>query len=69
MGQFAIFVFTKQHSTLFIRGCSNMSKKAAIKAVVVQFKDLHKIRSPLGLCEGFIMDDFDKLIEVSTEIT
>lgn len=38
--------------------------KAVIKAIAVEFKDLHKIRIPLGACEGFSMQPFDELIEV-----
>ncbi|CAH0546347.1 unnamed protein product [Brassicogethes aeneus] len=44
-------------------------QKAIVKAVCVQFKDLHKIRSPLVNCEGFLMDHFDKLIEESSDIS
>ena len=36
-----------------------------IKAMGVEFKDLHKIRAPVGICEGFDVSEFDKLIEVS----
>lgn len=38
--------------------------KAIIKAIAVQFKDLHKIRIPLSNCEGFTMKPFDELIKV-----
>lgn len=38
---------------------------ATIMGVVVEFKDLHKIRAPLGVCEGFDLSIFDKLIQVS----
>ena len=41
-------------------------QKAVIKGVAVHFKDLYKIRSPLGSCEGFSMKNFDDLIEVNT---
>ncbi|XP_076243274.1 arginine methyltransferase 7 isoform X2 [Calliopsis andreniformis] len=34
---------------------------ATIMGVVVEFKDLHKIRAPLGICEGFDLSIFDKL--------
>lgn len=37
---------------------------ATIKAVAVEFKDLHKIRAPLGMCEGFDLSSFDKLVQV-----
>lgn len=36
-----------------------------IMGVVVEFKDLHKIRAPLGICEGFDLSIFDNLIQVS----
>ena len=36
--------------------------KAVIRGVAVKFKDLQKIRSPLGTCEGFQMKPFDDLI-------
>lgn len=39
--------------------------KATIKAVAVEFKDLQKIRAPLGICEGFDLSSFDRLVQVS----
>jgi protein arginine N-methyltransferase 7 len=39
-------------------------KIAVIKGIAVRFTDLNKIRLPLGECEGFILKDFDDLIEV-----
>lgn len=39
--------------------------KATIMGVVIEFKDLHKIRAPLGICEGFDLSIFDKLVQVS----
>lgn len=39
--------------------------RAVIKAIAVQFKDLHKISIPVKSCEGFTMQPFDALIEVS----
>lgn len=38
--------------------------KAKIKGVVVEFMDLHKIRAPLGVCEGFDLSNFDALVLV-----
>lgn len=38
---------------------------AKIQAVAVQFKDLHKIRAPLGICEGFDLTTFDKFVQVN----
>lgn len=40
---------------------------ATIKAVAVEFKDLHKIRAPLGVCEGFDLSSFDKLVQASSD--
>ena len=34
-------------------------------AIPVEFLDLHKIRSPLGICNGFDLRIFDNLIDVS----
>lgn len=39
-----------------------------IKAMAVSFWDLWKIRSPVGMCEGFNIELFDQLIEVHTLI-
>lgn len=39
-------------------------QKAVIKGVAMHFYDLHKIRCPLEKCEGFLMKDFDDLIQV-----
>lgn len=36
-----------------------------IYAVAMEFKDLSKIRSPVNFCEGFCLEEFDELIEVS----
>ncbi|KAG5338171.1 ANM7 methyltransferase, partial [Acromyrmex heyeri] len=43
---------------------SRMPVMATIRAVAVEFKDLQKIRAPLGTCEGFDLSSFDKLIQV-----
>lgn len=40
-----------------------------IKAMAVSFRDLWKIRSPVGMCEGFNIELFDQLIESSSEIS
>ncbi|XP_076279439.1 arginine methyltransferase 7 isoform X2 [Lasioglossum baleicum] len=40
---------------------------ATIVAVAVEFKDLHKIRAPLGVCEGFDLSIFDVLVQESSE--
>ena len=39
---------------------------ATMKAVAVEFKDLWKIRHPVGNCEGFNLNTFDSLIDVGT---
>lgn len=39
-------------------------KSVSIKAIAVCFSNLNKIRKPLGECQGFVMKDFDDLIEV-----
>lgn len=38
---------------------------ATIRAVPVEFLDLHKIFSPFGMCESFDLSIFDRVIEVS----
>ncbi|XP_068970829.1 protein arginine N-methyltransferase 7 isoform X2 [Bombus flavifrons] len=40
---------------------------ATIMGVIVEFKDLHKIRAPLGVCEDFDLSIFDKLIQTSSD--
>lgn len=54
----------QEFSDYFGENVKVFPKKAIIKSVAVDFKDLHKIRSPLGKCEGFEMDGFDNLIKV-----
>ncbi|KAL1517658.1 hypothetical protein ABEB36_001395 [Hypothenemus hampei] len=44
-------------------------QKCIVKAVAVKFDHLHKIREPLGECEGFLMGDFDQLISESSNIS
>lgn len=39
-------------------------QKAVIKGVAMHLDDLHKIRCPLEKCEGFLMKNFDDLIQV-----
>lgn len=43
---------------------ARMPVTATIKAAAVEFKDLQKIRAPLGTCEGFDLSSFDRLIQV-----
>lgn len=42
-----------------------LPQSMSVHAVALQFRDLHKIRAPVGCCEGFDITAFDKLIEVS----
>lgn len=42
--------------------------RTTILAVAVDFIDLWKIKAPIGNCEGFDLDIFDKLIEVTDMI-
>ncbi|XP_055909924.1 protein arginine N-methyltransferase 7 [Eupeodes corollae] len=39
---------------------------AKIYAVPVEFIDLQKIRAPLGICEGFDLSIFDKMVDTSS---
>ncbi|XP_014204055.1 protein arginine N-methyltransferase 7 [Copidosoma floridanum] len=45
---------------------SRVPYRAVIKGIVVDFKDLHKIRAPLGICEGFDLTIFDDLVQSSS---
>lgn len=45
---------------------ARMPVTATIKAAAVEFKDLQKIRAPLGTCEGFDLSSFDRLIQVGS---
>lgn len=40
-------------------------RSARILAVPVEFLDLHKIRTPVGNCEGFDLSLFDQMVDVS----
>ncbi|GFO00204.1 protein arginine N-methyltransferase 7-like [Plakobranchus ocellatus] len=49
--------------------CPNVKilpESMTVKSMAVQFRDLHKIRAPVGFCEGFDISEFDKLIESSS---
>lgn len=48
---------------------SRMPISCTVNAVAVEFKDLHKIRAPLGICEGFDMKIFDRLLEVQNHMS
>lgn len=43
---------------------ARMPIAATIRAAAVEFKNLQKIRAPLGTCEGFDLSSFDRLIQV-----
>lgn len=38
---------------------------AHLKVMAVSFDDLHKIRAPVGICEGLDLRLYDEMIEVS----
>ncbi|KAK7504556.1 hypothetical protein BaRGS_00004042 [Batillaria attramentaria] len=39
-----------------------------VRAVVMHFSDLWKIRAPVGLCEGFLLNIFDSMIKASSDV-
>lgn len=43
---------------------ARMPIAVTIRAAAVEFKNLQKIRAPLGICEGFDLSSFDRLIQV-----
>lgn len=45
-----------------------LPKTARLYAAPVEFLDLHKIRTPLGTCEGFDLAIFDKFIDKASEL-
>lgn len=51
-------------SSSYFVGAEKFPISAAIRGVAMEFKDLHKIRSPLGICEGFHLSSFDKFVQV-----
>ncbi|BFZ19308.1 hypothetical protein BsWGS_22346 [Bradybaena similaris] len=46
--------------------CVILPKEMTIKAMAVELRDLHKIRTPVGNCEGFDITEFDNLIEMAS---
>lgn len=46
-------------------GVAIIPRRATIHAVAVEFLDLHKIRSPVNMCEGFDLTIFDEFVEVN----
>ncbi|XP_074644221.1 protein arginine N-methyltransferase 7-like [Tubulanus polymorphus] len=43
-------------------------KSATMKCVALDFDDLGKIRAPVGICEGFNLDTFDKTIAKASDL-
>ncbi|XP_071086920.1 protein arginine N-methyltransferase 7-like [Haliotis cracherodii] len=43
--------------------------KMVMKAVAMDFNHMWKIRAPVGVCEGFDLTEFDRLIESSSDIS
>lgn len=39
-----------------------------VRAVVMRFSDLWKIRAPVGMCEGFLLNIFDSMIKASSDV-
>ncbi|XP_008551526.1 protein arginine N-methyltransferase 7 isoform X1 [Microplitis demolitor] len=56
-------------ASTYANGIKSVPMSACIRGVIVEFKDLHHIRAPLGVCEGFDLTIFDKLIVSSSEIS
>jgi len=52
------------HTSRYPSNITRMPIAATIKAAVVEFKDLHKIRAPVGICEGFDLSSFDRIVQV-----
>lgn len=52
------------HISKYPSNIARMPIAATIKAAVVEFKDLHKIRAPVGICEDFDLSYFDRLVQV-----
>ncbi|XP_015109826.1 protein arginine N-methyltransferase 7 [Diachasma alloeum] len=53
----------------FAPGVKALPCAARVRGVPVEFKDLHKIRAPVGICEGFDLRIFDELVMASSEIS
>jgi hypothetical protein len=49
---------------LLARDCTILPVATTIRAIAVDFEHLWKIRSAVGVCEGFDLKIFDSLIEV-----
>lgn len=39
-------------------------RRGRLMALLMQFDDLHKIRAPVGICEGLDLGLYDEMIEV-----
>lgn len=62
------FVYLKNCIRKFLKpDVKVFPQRCIIKAVAVKFDHLHKIREPLGNCEGFSMSEFDQLILVGDQ--
>ncbi|KAH8253267.1 hypothetical protein KR032_004540 [Drosophila birchii] len=61
-GSLLLKIRDKLSSGVRISPCS-----ARIYALPVEFLDLHKIRAPIGTCEGFDLRLFDEMVERSAE--
>nr|XP_022342003.1 protein arginine N-methyltransferase 7-like [Crassostrea virginica] len=59
----------RQLSGLLSEQAAVFPKLLTIKAMAVCFRDLWKIRSPVGMCEGFNIQLFDDLVETSSEVS
>ncbi|XP_072746127.1 protein arginine N-methyltransferase 7 isoform X1 [Anoplolepis gracilipes] len=55
------------HASRYPPSIARMPIAATIKAAAVEFKDLHKIRAPVGICEGFDLSSFDRLVQMSSD--
>jgi protein arginine N-methyltransferase 7 len=53
---------------LLANDCTILPATVCIKAIVVEFENLCKIRSPVDHCEGFNLSSFDTLIENASAI-
>ena len=49
---------------ILVQNPTVLPKVVSIKAIAVDFDHLWKIHAPVGICEGFNLDHFDKMIEV-----
>ncbi|XP_046426802.1 protein arginine N-methyltransferase 7 isoform X1 [Neodiprion fabricii] len=50
-------------SSRYPKHIARIPSAVTVRAVAVEFKDLHKIRAPVRKCEGFDMSRFDELVQ------